>query len=77
MSTVTVYQFMMYDVANDTMRKSRRWATRNAVQWLGGELLKETAAEVDSSQVGQEIDGRTAIDFNPHRRADFQSQVMA
>jgi hypothetical protein len=74
----TVYQSEMYDVSNDAMKKSRRWATREAINWVGGVVLENTATEVDASFVGGEIRGMTARDFDPHRRSgDLQRQVNA
>jgi hypothetical protein len=73
---VTVYQFGIYDVANDEMRKSRRWATREKIQRLRGEILEATAAEVDASVVGRQIDGMTDRNFDPHRQTGLQRQVL-
>jgi hypothetical protein len=67
----------MYDVANDEMRKSRRWATRERIEWLGGEILEDTGVEVDSSLVGSEVEGMTARGFSPRSQlhAGFQRQA--
>ena len=54
---VTIYQFRLYEAANDEMRKSRRWATREKIEWLHGEILEF---------VGSEIFGMTERDFDPH-----------
>ena len=75
MSKVTVYQFTLYDIANDENRKSRRWAIRETIELLGGTILEDTATEVDSSCVGTEIGGMTVRNFDPHRRTGFQQQV--
>jgi hypothetical protein len=74
-SKITVYQFRMYDAANDEMRKSRRWATRERIEWLRGEVLEQTATEVDASLVGAEIEGMTGRDFNPRAIVGVQRQV--
>jgi hypothetical protein len=77
LSKITIYQFTIYDVANDECRKSRRWATREAIEWLRGTVLEDTATQVDSSVVGAEIAGMTARGFEPRRRTGFQQQVTA
>lgn len=77
MSKVTIYQFEIYDVANDEMRKSRRWATRQTIEWLGGKVLEQTATEVDASAVGSEIAGMTEKGFDPHKHTGFQRTVSA
>jgi hypothetical protein len=77
MSKVTVYRFTIYDVANDESRKSRRWATRAAIEWAHGHVLEETAIEVDASALGGEVAGMTERDFNPHKRSGFQTQVTS
>ncbi len=77
MNKVTIYQFRIYDAANDEMRKSRRWATREKIEWLRGEALENTATEVDASLVGSEIAGMTHRDFNPHKLSGFQRQVLS
>jgi hypothetical protein len=75
MSTITVYQFRIYDAANDEMRKSRRWATRERIEWLHGEVLEHTTVEIDAALVGSEIEGMTVRDFDPHALVGFQRQV--
>jgi len=76
LSTVTVYQFRLYDISNDENRQSRRWATREAIERIGGEVLEDTATEVDPSAVGGEIDGMTERNFDPHRQTGFQTQAF-
>ena len=65
MNRITVYPFTIYDATNDEMRQSRRWATRERIEWLGGEILEVTATEVDTSVVGTEIEGMTERGFDP------------
>ncbi len=77
MSKAIIYQFAVYDVTTDGMRKSRRWATREAIEWLRGDALEHTATEVDASVVGLEIAGMTERGFNPHKHTGFQRQVIA
>jgi hypothetical protein len=75
MSTIKVYQFRMYDASNDEMRKSRRYATRERIDWLRGEVIEGTGVEIDATLLGSEVEGMTARDFDPHRQTDFQRQV--
>lgn len=77
MSKVTVYQFTIYEIANDASRKSFRWATREAIKWAGGHVLEDTAIEVDASDVGAEIKGMTARGYDPYRVIGFQRQVKS
>jgi hypothetical protein len=77
MGKITVYRFKKYDISNDENRQSRRWATREAIERIGGEVLEDTATEVDPSAVGTEIDGMTERNFDPHPRTGVQTQVEA
>jgi hypothetical protein len=76
-STVTICRFKHYDIADDDSHRSRRRATRTAIERLGGEVLENTATEVDQVLLGGEIPGMTARDFEPNPRTGFQSQVNA
>jgi hypothetical protein len=76
MSKVKVYRFTVYDITTDENRRSRRWATREAIERAHGDVLDDTVTEVDSSVLGDEIDGMTARDFDPHPRTGFQRQVL-
>ena len=76
MSKITIYQFQVYSVINDNLQKSRRWGTRDAIERIaGGEILEDTATEVDESAIASDITGLTIIDFNPPRRMGFQTKV--
>jgi hypothetical protein len=78
MTTVTVYNFRKYDVASDHMQVSRRMATRQAIlEILQGEVMEETAVEVDASVIQSDIPGMTVIGFSPSqlRAGGFQTQV--
>jgi hypothetical protein len=35
-----VYRFTIYDIRNDESVLSRRWATRQAIEWAHGHALK-------------------------------------
>jgi hypothetical protein len=74
-SEVTVYRFRVYDITTDENRASRRWATRDAIERVRGEVLEETATAVDPSVVGGEIHGMTERNFDPHRNIGIQTQV--
>lgn len=77
MAKTTVYQFIKYDMASDNIVKSRRWGTREGIEWLQGTVLEGTATEVDESLVGHEIEGLTDIGFNPHAQKGPQTQVTS
>ena len=36
MAKVTIYQWAEYDIRDDASQKSRRWVTREAIEWAGG-----------------------------------------
>jgi hypothetical protein len=75
MAKVTVYQWAKYDIRNDESQKSRRWATKQAIDWAGGYPLEDTAIEVDESVLGAEVDGMTTRSFDPHATKGLQQQV--
>jgi hypothetical protein len=51
MAKVTVYQWAKYDIRDDASQRSRRWATREAIEWAGGYPIEDTAIEIDDSVV--------------------------
>jgi hypothetical protein len=65
MSKVTVYQFTKYDISVDGNRKSRRWATREAIERVGGDVLEDTATEVEAFAVASDIEGMTCDKLRP------------
>ncbi|MDD2465227.1 MAG: hypothetical protein PHI97_14615 [Desulfobulbus sp.] len=76
MSKITIYRFQVYSVINDNFQKSRRWGTRDAIERIAwGEILEDTATEVDESAIASDITCLTIIDFNHHRRTGFQTKV--
>jgi hypothetical protein len=77
MAKVTVYQFTSYDMASDNMIKSRRWGTREAIEFIKANVLDDTAVEVDDSALGRRVPGLSEIGFNPHAGTDFQTQVTS
>ena len=48
MSRVTVYRFTKFDITTDQHQRSRRWATREAIELVHGHVLEDTATEIDS-----------------------------
>ena len=75
MSKVTVYQFTLYDITTDKIRKSRRWATYDAIERLGGDALLKTATEVEASSLDPDTPGMTHLDFDLRGRSGPQRTV--
>jgi hypothetical protein len=74
MPSVTVYKVQLYDVATDHPMISRRMATREGAEKMGGVILEDTAMEIDASQL-ESGEGWTPRDFNPRPHLGFQKQV--
>jgi hypothetical protein len=72
---VQVFRFQLYDVSTDGYTVSRRWGTREGITKVGGEVIEDTATEIDDAAIGDEIEGLTARGFDPHRTVGFQQQV--
>lgn len=51
MQKVTVYYFTCYDIRSDEILRSKRPATLEAITRCKGEVLKDTAQEVDASSL--------------------------
>jgi hypothetical protein len=77
MAKVTVYQFTNYDIASDNVIKSRRWGTREAIDFIKANVLEDTAVEVDDAALGRQLPGLSEIGFNPRAVKDFQTQVTS
>lgn len=75
MAKVTVYRWAKYDIRDDASQRSRRWATREAIEWAGGYPIETTATEIDESALGAEVNGMTCRDFDPHAARGFQTLV--
>jgi hypothetical protein len=76
MTKVTIFQFDVYDVLSDSVQRSRRWGTREAIQEIArGMPVDNTATEVDESAVASDIPGLTVRDFNPRPHHGFQTVV--
>lgn len=70
-----VYRFTKYDITTDAKKESRRWATREAIEKLGGETVEGTEIMIDEALLGREIEGMTDIGFDPNKTGGFQRQV--
>jgi hypothetical protein len=78
MAKVTIYQFQVYDIREDTIVKSKRWGTRKAIVEIAyGKVLEDTAIEVDESAIQSDIRGFSIVGFNPHPRCGFQTSVRS
>jgi hypothetical protein len=75
MAKVTVYQWAKYDIRDDASQRSRRWATREAIEWAGGYPIEDTAIEIDDSVLGAEVGGMTKRNFDPHATTGFPTHV--
>ncbi len=70
---VQIFQFKMFDIGTDEFKESRRWATREFIERVGG-LMTGRAVKVDEDLVSAE--GLAERDFNPEPRgAGFPSHV--
>jgi hypothetical protein len=66
MAKVTIYRFKAWDSVNDVVKTSTRWATREAAEQIAhGEIIEESALEVDESAVQSDIFGFTVKGFRP------------
>jgi hypothetical protein len=63
---VTVYRFRMWDVSRDGFTLSTRWATRERIEAMGGELVGG-GVEINDDLIGGEIEGMTIRGFDPAR----------
>lgn len=52
MAKVTVYRFTCYDIHSDERIASRRMATSKGVEIARGEIIAETAIEIDDFRIG-------------------------
>ncbi|HVA12650.1 MAG TPA: hypothetical protein VNF99_05340 [Stellaceae bacterium] len=66
MTTVNIHRFRLYDINSDSYRLSRRWATRDIIERLGGEIVGSPALEVEASAVSSDIEGMTVPDYDPY-----------
>jgi hypothetical protein len=76
MATVKVYRVIFYDMQTDEFSFSRRMATEKGAARMHGDIVENTAVEIDASQLepGEEW---TPRGFNPRQQIGFQTQVTA
>ena len=75
MSKLTVYQFEVWDITDDEMRKSTRFGTPDAIKNIAhGRIIEGTGIDVDAADVGAEIAGFTARHYRT-ARVGFQTEV--
>lgn len=72
MASVKIHRFRLYDINSDQFRLSRRWATRDIIEKLGGEIISSPAVEVDAAVVMSDIEGMTKPDYDPFTSGVFQ-----
>lgn len=66
MSKIVVHRFEVYDITNDSIVRSRRYGTADAIKNIArGRISPNTQIEVDASEIGHEIEGMTARDYLP------------
>jgi hypothetical protein len=65
MPKIRIHRFSLYDINSDSFRVSRRWATRDVIERLGGELIETPVVEVDASVLSSDIEGMTPPDYTP------------
>ena len=63
MTKVTVYNVQLYDAVNDAPKTSRRMATERGAEMMCGEIVKDSAVEIEESQLNGEQ--WTEIGFDP------------
>jgi hypothetical protein len=71
-----VFRFRTWDIANDCFQESRRWATKEAIERVMGEIISD-GIEVDDRFFGQEIDGMTIRGSDPRYSPSPELQTRA
>ena len=69
MEKVQAFQFTKYDIMSDTRRLSRRYGTIEAINKIGGEVILESAIEINVSDLESDFYGLTKIGFEPSNAA--------
>jgi hypothetical protein len=64
MAKVTVYKVQVYDIMTDGSVISRRMATREGAAMMKGNVIENTAVEIDENQL-ESGEKWTARDFKP------------
>ncbi len=70
MEKVQAFQFTKYDIMSDTRRLSRRYGTIEAINKIGGEVILESAIEINVSDLESDFYGLTKIGFEPSNMAE-------
>lgn len=72
----TVFRFQTWDIANDRFQVSQRWATKESIERVRGEIISG-GVEVTDSYLGAEVDGMTARGFDAQNppQTGFQRTV--
>jgi hypothetical protein len=60
----TVFRFQSWNINSDQYQPSRRWATRERIEALHGEIISE-GVETPDEFIGREIKGMTDRNFDP------------
>jgi hypothetical protein len=68
-----VYRFRAWDIGNDCYQLSNRWATKERIEKLGGEIASDPV-EVDEGRLprttaGDEVEGMLGRNESPHPRS--------
>ncbi len=64
MAKVTVYKVQVYNITTDQFVLSRRMATREGAKIMRGEVIENTAVEIDETQL-EPGEKWTPRDFKP------------
>jgi hypothetical protein len=79
-NSVDVYQFTTYSGMTDSVQKSRRYGTKDAIERIAkGTVLFDTKCTVDRSIIeppNTDIPGLTQRDFHPDAHTGFQTRVV-
>lgn len=63
MAKVTVYKVQLYDAVNNSPKTSKRMATERGAEMMCGVIVKDSAVEIEESQLNGEQ--WTDIGFDP------------
>ena len=75
MALVQVHRWHKWENAYGDMIESRRFATQQAIDAVGGQPIPNTMIEVDETEIGTEQAGMTVCDYRPKRAPGFQQAV--
>lgn len=71
-----VYRFQTWDITNDCFQVSQRWATKDMIEQVQGEIVSQ-GVEIADSLLGKEVPGMTARGIDPQNPPEtgFQTRV--